>query len=211
MLSMDAIQPTQTWWASATAFVPKVDTSLYFGVDYRKLNAVKIQTWYQIPPMNECIDFLSMASKYLTLDAKSKSWIAEMSQGDCEDLGLTSLLGLFRASDMEFPVKNAPGTFQQAMDIQLSNVEWQFAFFCWGHIVIFSRNPDERIDHVQQHLCYYTIRSQILTLKKCKALAKFMDYHDHAICPGPLKVSKRIIGAICGLQHLGNVTERRSF
>lgn len=51
---------------------------------------------------------------------------------------------------MPFGLKNVPRMFEHAMDIIFSSVKWQFTIVFLYDIVIFSRAPDEHINHDRQ-------------------------------------------------------------
>lgn len=68
MLTLDGIEPAQTEWASPIFFVPNIDVTLRFFVNYRKLDMVKIRNLYLVPRMEECIDVLGDVMIFSTLD-----------------------------------------------------------------------------------------------------------------------------------------------
>lgn len=55
---------------------------------------------------------------------------------------LTLHHGLYRFARMQFVLRNAPGTFQQTMEVTLSPVRWQFSLVYLSDIIIFSQNAD---------------------------------------------------------------------
>ncbi|CDF38306.1 unnamed protein product [Chondrus crispus] len=81
---------------------------MQFCVDYRKLNAVTVRDSYPLPRMGECIDSLGDAT-------------------DRDKTTFASHSGLYRFLRMPFALKNAPATFQRAVDIILSRVKWETA------------------------------------------------------------------------------------
>lgn len=58
--------------------------SLWFCVDYRRLNAVTERDSYPIPRKDECMDFLGKARIFSTLDAISGYWQIEMGEKDVD-------------------------------------------------------------------------------------------------------------------------------
>ena len=64
MLEKGAIEPATTDWASPIVLAPKLDGSLRFCVDYRRLNAMTVRDSYLIPRMDECIKYLGTATVF---------------------------------------------------------------------------------------------------------------------------------------------------
>lgn len=60
MLEMDVIEPVQKDWEALLVFAPKKEGTLLFCVYYCKLDAVTVQDYYPILPMEECIDSLGL-------------------------------------------------------------------------------------------------------------------------------------------------------
>ena len=55
---------------------------------------------------------------------------------------------------MPFGLRNAPATFQRALDIILSSVKWQFCIVYIDDVIIFSKSVDEHLDHIDQVLTF---------------------------------------------------------
>lgn len=111
-----------------------------------------IRDLYPMPCMDECIDLLGDATIYSTLDANSGYWQVEFAEEDHEKTAFMSDHGLFRFISMPFGLKNAPRTFQQAIEVLLMNVKWKFSFVYLDVILIFWRTADKHVDHVRQVL-----------------------------------------------------------
>lgn len=106
--------------------------------------------WYLYPltRLDECIDMLGDATIFSILDANSRNWQVEISKEDRDKTAFTSNWGLFRFSCILFRLKNALGMFQQAMDVRLTKVKWQFAFVYLDGMVIFSCKFIHYLGHV---------------------------------------------------------------
>jgi len=68
MLDMGVIEESNSNWASLIVLVPKTDASIWFCVDYRKVNAVSKFAAHPMPRVDELLDRLSTARFYSTLD-----------------------------------------------------------------------------------------------------------------------------------------------
>ena len=125
MLAEHVIEPATCEWASPIVLVPKPDGSLRFCVDYRRLNAITVPDTYPLPRMDECIDSLGDAVVFTTLDCNSGYWQIPVHPEDRDKTTFTSHYGIYRFLRLPFGLRNAPATFQRAIDIILSGVKWK--------------------------------------------------------------------------------------
>jgi Reverse transcriptase (RNA-dependent DNA polymerase) len=96
-----------------------------FCVDCPKLNNLTERDVYPLPRLDECIDILGNAVVFSTLDANSGYWKVSMHPDDRDKTTFTCHVGTFRFKRMPFGLRNAPSTFQRAVDVILSGVRWQ--------------------------------------------------------------------------------------
>jgi hypothetical protein len=66
MLAQQVIEPATCKWASPIVLVPKLDGTLQFFVDYRRLNMITVPDTYPLPRMDEGIDSLGDAVVFTT-------------------------------------------------------------------------------------------------------------------------------------------------
>ena len=71
MRSMGVIEPSTGKWASPVVMVPKLDGSVRFCIDYRKLSLMTVKDAYPTPRTDECIDSLGDARTFSTLDCNA--------------------------------------------------------------------------------------------------------------------------------------------
>ncbi|CAN8067637.1 unnamed protein product [Agarophyton chilense] len=108
-------------------------------------------------------------------------------------------------------LKNAPVTFQRALDIILSRVKWQYALVYLDDVIIYSHTVSEHFDHVRTILSSLRSAGITLRLDKCQFFSGTVDYLGHVIRPGKLQVSTRTRDAIRAAKSPTNQTELRSF
>ena len=145
MLHAGVIEPTSAEWASPVVFVPKKDGTMRFCLDYRKLNAVTVRDSYPLQRMDEFIDSLGDATVFTTLDCNSRYWQVEITEEDLDKTTFASHSGLYRFLRMPFGLKNAPATFQRAVDIILSRVKWETALVYLDDVIVYSRTVTEHM------------------------------------------------------------------
>ena len=95
MLKAEQIVPSDSPWASPVVLVIKKDGTPRFCVDYRALNNVAIKDSYPIPNIHDCIDTLSGARWFSTLDLASGYWQCEVAEEDQSKTAFITHRGLF--------------------------------------------------------------------------------------------------------------------
>ena len=191
MLNACVIAPSNAEWASPVVFVPKPDGSLRFCVDYRKLNSITVRDSYPMPRMDECIDSLGSANVFSTLDCNSGYWQLPVADEDQDKTTFTCHAGSYKFLRLPFGLRNAPATFQRAMDIILSRVRWKYALVYLDDIIIFSRDDDSHLRNIECVLKILQEAGATLRLSKCELFKRQVKYLGHIIRPGKLAIYGR--------------------
>lgn len=117
-------------------------------VDYRGVNAVTTRESYPIQQMDECIKYFGDANGFSSLDATAGYWQTEMDEDGTNKTAFVTYDGLLRYRRMTFSLKNAPATVQQAMDVILAMLKWQFALVYFFKFVALSKFRTKHITQV---------------------------------------------------------------
>ena len=112
---------------------------------------------------------------------------------------------------MPFGLKNAPATFQRAIDIILSRVKWQYALVYLDDVIIYSKSFEEHIVHVRTVLTLLSKAGISLKLKKCEFFRPSVSYLGHTVRPGKLEVASKTCNAVRQAKPPQTQTELRSF
>lgn len=125
---------------------PNKDGILRFCLDYRKLNAITQRYSYPLQQMGDCMDSLEDASIFQlwTLIAATgklrwSRWIAKRQPLPRVSNCISSLACRL--------LRKAPATFQHIMGVILSNGMWQLTLVYLNEIVVFSRKPEDHLEH----------------------------------------------------------------
>ena len=129
------------------------------------------------------------AAVFTTLDCNSGYWQVPIAPEDRDKTTFTTHLGTFRHLRMPFGLRNAPATFQRALDIILSGVRWQTCLIYLDDVIIFSKDIKSHLGHVDEILTLLGQAGITLKLKKCEFFQPRVDYLGHVITPGKLAVA----------------------
>ena len=211
MLKAKVIEPAQCEWASPLVLAPKSDGSFRFCVDYRKLNEVTIKDTYPLPRMDDCIDSLGEATVFSSLDANWGYWQIAVADEDKDKTAFTSHVGTYRFLRMPFGLTNAPATFQRTLDILLSKYNWRTCLVYLDDVIIFSKNLEEHLVHVDEVLTTLRAAGISLKLAKCSWCTDKINYLGHTITPGKLSINAAHTAGLLGLVPPRTLTELKSF
>jgi hypothetical protein len=182
-----------------------------FCVDYRRLNMITVPDTYPLPRMDECIDSLGDAVVFTNLDCNSGYWKIPVHPGDRDKTTFTSHYGTYRFLRLPFGLRNAPATFQRAIDIILSGVKWKTCLVYLDDVIVFSGSRSAHLAHVAEVLTLLGNAGLSLKLNKCHFFSETVDYLGHVIRPGRLGVAEKNTTALKTAPLARTQTELRSF
>ncbi len=191
--------------------VPKRDGSARFCVDYRKLNASTIRDAYPIPRMDDCIDSLGEAKIFTTLDCNSGYWQIPIEESDRHKTAFVSHMGSYHFARMPSGLTDAPASFQRAVEILLSGVNWQFCLVYLDDVIIYSYSEEDHIKHVDEVLTVLGKAELSLKFSKSHFFRRSVNYLGQRITPGRLEVDLKRKDALDVFQFPRTQTQVRSF
>jgi len=208
MRSMGVTEPSTGEWASPVVMVPKPDVSVRFFIDYRKLNLMTVKDANPIPRMDECIDSLGDASVFSTLDCNARYWQIQVAEEDKHLAAFTCHSGAWQCVHLPFGLCNAPATFHRAMDMILEGVKWQICLVCLDDVIVFSRYPEEHLQHLDEVLTRLGKAGVTLKAAKCHFFQEEVEYLGHVISPMGSITPAATIAALFSLRRRTNLPPR---
>lgn len=198
MLDQNIIQPSSSPWSSPIWVVPKkLDASgkqkWRIVIDYRKLNDITIGDSYPLPNITDILDKLGHSIYFTTLDLASGFHQIELDPKDIPKTAFNTPYGHYEFLRMPFGLKNAPATFQRAMDSVLQGLQGERCFVYLDDIVIFASSLQEHEQKLTE--VFNRLRKNGLKVQpdKCEFMRKEVAYLGHIISsegvkPNPDKV-----------------------
>jgi hypothetical protein len=140
LLKAGLISPSQSPYAAPILFVKKKDGTLRLCIDYRGLNAVTVADVYPLPLIRDVLSRLGGARYLSVLDLASGYWqIFPIAEADRHKAAFIYSGGLYEPNVMMFGLRNAPSTFQRAMDVTLSGLIGNICFAYIDDVIVFSK------------------------------------------------------------------------
>lgn len=216
MLEDGIIQPSNSPWSSPIWIVPKkMDASgqkkWRLVVDYRKLNEKTVDDRYPLPNITDILDKLGRCQYFTTLDLASGFHQIEMDPNSISKTAFNVEHGHYEYTRMPFGLKNAPSTFQRAMDNVLRGLQGKICLVYMDDIIIYSTSLQEHLDSLKQvfdRLISYNMKIQ---LDKSEFLQKTVEFLGHVVTPEGIKPNPKKLQAIKNFKIPNTPKEIKSF
>ncbi|CAF4771042.1 unnamed protein product, partial [Rotaria sp. Silwood2] len=112
------------------------------------------------------------------LDLKSGFWQLPIDENDRHKTAFITPFGLYEWNVLPQSLRNAPPSFQRIMSNVLSSCI-DFSLVYLDDIVIFSRNYDEHLIHLEQVLTVLQSHNLTLNPPKCQLAKQTIEYLGH--------------------------------
>ena len=211
LLADDIIEHSSSPWSSEAVLIRKTDGKWRFCVDYRALNAVTIGDVYALPRIDDILDRLGGKLYFSTLDLQSGYWQIPMSPADAVKTDFHGPRGLYQFKRMPFGLKNAPASFQRAMDLVLAGL---VGVSCWVYlddIIIASSSFEQHLVDLEAVLTRLQSAGFTVKLSKCTFAQPSLHFLGHVISKDGVRADPRKTQALHDMPAPKNVFELRSF
>ena len=211
MLEAQVIEPSESPWSSPVVLVTKKDGSPRFCVDYRKLNSVTVRDCWPLPNINDCLDSLSGACWFSTMDLASGYWQCEIDEADRSKTAFVTHKGLFQFNVLPMGLTNAPATFERLMERVLQGLQWEKCLLYLDDIVAFGGDFDQAMQNLQSVFSRLLEANLKLKPRKCMLFQKQVSFLGHVVDAEGVQCDPKKIEAVKCWDIPTNVTEVRSF
>ena len=212
MLKRNIIEPSNSAWASPVVLITKKDGTIRFCVDYRKLNEVTIKDAYPLPRIDECLDALSGAQWFSTMDLQSGFWQVPLAtESDRHKTAFITGMGLYHFTILSFGLTNAPACFQRLMEDVLRGLQWEQCVLFMDDTIVPSTTFEEglvRLEHVWKRFEDANLK---LKPSKCLLFQKEIKFLGHVVSEAGVQTDPEKTKTIKEWPTPTNVKHVRSF
>ena len=212
MLDAGVIRPSHSPWCNAVVLVRKKDGSLYFCIDFRRLNALTVKDSHPLPHICETLESLAGTAHYSTIDMNSGFWQVPMDEESKQYTAFTlGSMGLYECESMPFGLCNAPPTFQRLMLSCLGELNLTYCLIYLDDVIIFSQMEEEHLEWMC--VVFDRFREHGLKLKpsKCEVFKTEINYLAHHVSKRGVLPSKKNLEAIAQCPPPDTYTKVKSF
>ena len=211
MLDQGVIQPSISPWASPIVLVRKKDGKYRFCVDYRKLNSVTRRDARPLPRVDDLLDALQGYDLFTTLDLCSGYWQLSVSPKDREKTAFVTPTGSWEFLRVPFGLSGAPASFDRAMQIIMSGLNYDSCLCYFDDIIIPSKGIQEHCERLEKVLTCLRQHNVRVKASKCCFAAPKVLYLGHTVSAKGIHTDPAKIKAVSELSELPSLEQVRSF
>ena len=183
------LEPSTARWTSPVVLVKKKDGSWRLCGDFRKLNSVTKPQAFPLPRLEDVWDMLGdkHASIYSVCDISATYWQIPMHPDSMEQTSIVTPSGQWQWTVLPYGLRNSAATFMSVMHAALQPLINDCILIYVDDVIIFSRNFEEHMDHL--NLVFKHLKAAGLRLKpnKCHFAKAEVQYLGHRLSVSGVK------------------------
>ena len=209
LLESKFIQPSRSPYGSPVLFVQKKDGTLRMCIDYRALNKQTIHDKHPLPRTDELLDKVKGANIFTSLDLASGYHQIRIHSDDVPKTAFTAAGEHYEFLVMPFGLTNAPATFQRCMNSLFKHLPFVAVYL--DDILMFSRTPEQHLQHVEAVLQILKEQNLYCKLKKCEFNKPELRFVGHIVGAKGIRPDPAKLTAVTNWPVPHNMHELRKF
>jgi deoxyuridine 5'-triphosphate nucleotidohydrolase len=197
-------------FAAATLNVPKKDGTVRVVIDYRAINDLTIKNRASLPHIDDLFDTLQGATIFSKVDLASGYYQIRVREGDEHKTAFNTPFGHFEFLVMPMGMTNAPATFMTLMNQVLRKFINKCVVVFLDDVLIFSRSPEEHLEHVRAVLGTLRQHNLYAKVSKCEFARSKVEFLGHVVSAKGLETAEDKVAKIKNWPTPKNVSEVRS-
>ena len=210
-LAAGVIQPSSSPWSSPIVMVRKKTEDVRVCIDYRKMNKRTIKDAYPLPRIDMCLDCLSSAKIYSTIDLQSAFMQLELEAVDRHKTAFITKYGLFEYLLMPFGLCNAPSTFQRCMELIFRGLQWNILLVYLDDIIVIALNFNKHLDRLEEVFKRLSEAGLKMKPSKCELFKTQVLFLGNLVSRAGLSPNPKTVEAVLSWKVQSTVKEIQSY
>ena len=212
MLDGGAIRPSQLPWYNAVVLVRKKDRSLWFCINFRRLNTRTKKDTYPLPRMQETMESMVGAQHFSCMDLKSGFWQVQMDEESRQYTAFTvGSMGVYEFLRMPYRLCNAPAMFQHLMQNCLGELNLTYTLIYLDDVIVYSKTEEEHLVHLHAVLERFMEHGLKLKPSKCNFFRTEISYLGHKVSTAGMEPGTDGLKGIAEIAPPATYTQVRKF
>ena len=178
---------------------------------YRKINKRTITDANPLPRIDVCLDCLSSAKIFSTIDLQSAYMQLEVADDDRHKTAFITKYGLFEYLVMAFGLCNAPSTFQRCMEMVFRGLQWNILLVYLDDIIVMASNFEEHIERLEEVFRRLSDAGLKMKPSKRELIKNEVLFLGHIVSNTGIKPNPKTIETVLSEKQPTNFKEIQSF
>ena len=152
MLKAGWVVPISSPWSTNIVCVKKADQSIRYCADMRQLNNVTKKDSYPLPNITTCLEALSGAKYYSSIDLASAFHQVRIKESDIEKTTFLTRTGSYAYKRMCFGLSNATATFSRLIDLVMKGLHYNIVILYVDDVLVFAKNVSDMLERIEMVL-----------------------------------------------------------
>lgn len=211
LLKKGFITPSNSPYGAPMMMIAKPSGGFRVVCDWRALNKKTIKMRFPLPRIDETLDRLKGAQIFSSCDLASGYFQIRISEEDAHKTAFTTPFGQYEFKVLGQGLVNAPSTFQSLMNRVFAPILNKFVVIYLDDILIYSKTPEEHVDHLKQVLDILKKEKLYAKMAKCEFNKTEVPFLGHIVGREGIKVNPKKIEVVQNWPVPTDVQQLRQF